>query len=69
MLGGSLSSILQQAAQVLASLPTPLVYSDMAQTMVGELYVMYESLRRVAVRHPEIEYEQWQASTALSGGR
>ncbi|WP_317176016.1 ADP-ribosylglycohydrolase family protein [Halomontanus rarus] len=42
---------------------------DMAHTMVGELYVMYESLRRVAVRHPEIEYERWQASNAMSGDR
>ncbi|RCU43766.1 hypothetical protein DU504_17960 [Haloplanus salinus] len=42
---------------------------DTAHTMVGELHVMYESLRRVAVRHPEIEHEQWQASTAQSGGR
>jgi hypothetical protein len=42
---------------------------DKAHTVVGELYVMYESLRRVVVRHPEIEHEQWQASTALSGGR
>lgn len=40
-----------------------------AHTMVGDLYVMYESLRRIAVRHPEIEYKQWQESTALSGGR
>jgi len=40
---------------------------DTAHTMVGELHVMYESLRRVAVRHPEIEHEQWQASTAQSG--
>jgi ADP-ribosyl-[dinitrogen reductase] hydrolase len=40
-----------------------------AHTMVGELHVMYESLRRVAVRHPEIEHEQWQASTAPSGGQ
>ena len=40
---------------------------DKAHTMVGELHVMYESLRRVAVRHPEIEHEQWQASTAQSG--
>jgi hypothetical protein len=42
---------------------------DTAHTMVGELHVMYESLRRVAVRHPEIEHEQWQASTAQSWGR
>ncbi|GAA0529154.1 ADP-ribosylglycohydrolase family protein [Halorubrum aquaticum] len=42
---------------------------DKAHTMVGELHVMYESLRRVAVRHPEIELEKWQASTARSGGR
>lgn len=42
---------------------------DCAHTMVGELYVMYESLRRVAVRHPEIEYERWQASNTMSGGR
>ena len=42
---------------------------DDAQTMVGELYVMYESLRRVAVRHPEIDHERWQASAAMSGGR
>jgi hypothetical protein len=35
--------------------------------MVGELNVMYESLRRVAVRHPEIQHEKWQANTALSG--
>lgn len=37
--------------------------------MVGELYIMYESLQRIAVRHPEIEYDQWQASSAPSGGR
>jgi len=36
-------------------------------TMVGESPVMCESLRRVAVRHPENEHEQWQASTAQSG--
>jgi hypothetical protein len=42
---------------------------DIAHTVVGELHVMYESLRRVAVRHPEIEHEQWQASTTPSGGR
>jgi hypothetical protein len=42
---------------------------DKAHTTVGELHVMYESLRRVAVRHPEIEHEQWQASTAQSEGR
>jgi len=41
---------------------------DKAHTMVGELHVMYESLRRVAVRHPEIEHEQWQAYTAQLGG-
>ncbi|WP_321169521.1 ADP-ribosylglycohydrolase family protein [Halorubrum ezzemoulense] len=40
---------------------------DTAHTMVGELHVMYESLRRVAVRHPEIQHEKWQANTALSG--
>ena len=42
---------------------------DTAHKMVGELHVMYESLRRLAVRHPEIEHEQWQATTAQSGGR
>jgi hypothetical protein len=42
---------------------------EKAHTMVGELHVMYESLRRVAVRHPEIDHEQWKASTAQSGGR
>lgn len=42
---------------------------DSAHTMVGELYVMYESLRRVAIRHPEIEYERWQAINAMAGGR
>jgi len=42
---------------------------DKVHTMVGELHVMYESLRRVAVRHPEIDHEQWQTNTAQSGGR
>ena len=42
---------------------------DEAHTMVGELYVMYESLRRVTLRHPEIDYERWTASTGTSGGR
>lgn len=42
---------------------------DKAQTVVGELYVMYESLRRVALRHPEIEYDRWNVSAATSGGR
>jgi hypothetical protein len=42
---------------------------DEAHTMVGELYVMYESLQRVALRHPEIEYERWAASSGTSGGR
>lgn len=32
---------------------------DNAHTMVGQLYVMSESLRRVAVRHPELEHERW----------
>lgn len=41
---------------------------EKAQTMVGELYVMYESLRRVAVRHPEIEYERWQVTDTVAGG-
>ena len=40
---------------------------DKAHTRVGELHVMYESLQRVAVRHPEIEREQWQTSTGQSG--
>ena len=42
---------------------------DTAHSMVGELHVMYESLRRFAVRHPEIEYDRWQASSAPPGGR
>jgi len=42
---------------------------DTAHTMVGELHVMYESLRRVAVRHPEIEHEQWQSQHRSVGGR
>ena len=40
---------------------------DKAHSMVGELHVMYESLRRVAVRHPEIDHKKWQASTAQPG--
>ena len=42
---------------------------DKAHTMIVELHVMYESLQRVAVRHPEIEHEQWKANAAQSGGR
>lgn len=34
-----------------------------ARTMVGELNVMYESLRRVAVRHPEVEYKRWRTGS------
>ncbi|MBV0926219.1 ADP-ribosylglycohydrolase family protein [Halomicroarcula limicola] len=40
-----------------------------ARTMVGELYGMYEALRRVALRHPEVDYEEWQAIAGESGGR
>ena len=40
---------------------------DEAHTMIGELYVMYESLRRVALRHPEIDSERWDASSGTSG--
>ncbi|WP_082230524.1 ADP-ribosylglycohydrolase family protein [Haloprofundus marisrubri] len=32
---------------------------NQARQMVGELHVMYESLRRVAVRHPEVDYAEW----------
>ncbi|MFP8890620.1 ADP-ribosylglycohydrolase family protein [Natrialbaceae archaeon A-CW2] len=40
---------------------------DSAHTMVGELYVMHESLRRVAVRHPGVNFERWQAMATKSG--
>jgi ADP-ribosyl-[dinitrogen reductase] hydrolase len=40
-----------------------------ARTMVGELHVAYESLQRVAVRHPGVEYDRWRDATAGSGGR
>lgn len=42
---------------------------EAARTMVGELRVMYKSLRRVAVRHPDIDYERWRAIATKSGGR
>lgn len=42
---------------------------DQARTMVGELHVVYESLRRVAVRHPEIDDDRWREITAVPGGR
>lgn len=42
---------------------------EQAQRLVGEVQVMDESLRRVALRHPEIEYDRWQSISTASGGR
>lgn len=40
-----------------------------ARTMFGELNVLFESLRRVAVRHPDIDHERWLALSERSGGQ
>lgn len=39
-----------------------------AQAMVGELHVMSESIRRVLIRHPDLEYTQWKAAPTVPGG-